>query len=422
MKFKYAVFALVLAVLMTGCKKDETENTAETSVTTTASVTEKTEEKTEEKPEDDPEEKKEPETLLDLRVKQLDEIELICKKQINKTDNDSNIYYLTGALSDFKILSENAVELTDVNSTVRDGTGFLFFDQKGADIPVNDIMEPIEWELYYREDYAEIYKGFSFNDPVAVVETDGKVGNPIETDEIIYSCDFSEKEITGFIRQAEPGLYEIYPDPAYCHGMPMLHKTGGDCYRRINDLSVYMDSPVIYSSIVSDKLENVGEKFVYAKMKLSSKYIYSTNDSYISDSQFAEITGVDYTGRNFDHLDSFEIITADTDAVLTSDFTPKETEGDAYETYKVLAENRDTLVNENTVGVILADLDNDGTPEVVSTQLTAEDTQTGRYFGSQADIYRIKDGGLAYIDTIKTGGSSREMFISSGLDHNNKPA
>ena len=434
-KLKYAVLALLCAALVTGCAQENTDNT-ETGTTTSAAVTEQTEEKeadaeekteTEEKAEtektsSEDEKKEKPETLLDLQVRQLDDIELVCQKHINESEHDNNYYYISGMLSDFKILTRYAVELIDRRTTVRKGTGFVFLDEKGADIPVNDIMDPIEWETSYSIESEGLYEGVNFNSPIAVVDTSDGIGWTIKTDEIIFSCDFHEKEITGFIRQIEPGLYEIYPDPAYCHGMPMLHKTGGDCYRRINDLSVYMDSPVIYSSLVSEKLDGVGDKFVYAKMKLDSKLIYSTKDGYINDAKFTDITGVDYVGSKYDHLYSFEILSEDTESVLTSDFTPKETEGEAYETYKVLAESFDTLAKEDTVGVILADLDFDGVPEVISTREIAEDTEMWTNYSSEADIYRIRDGALVYIDTIKTGGGSRETFISSGLDHNNKPA
>ncbi|MBQ8827031.1 MAG: hypothetical protein IJ007_08060, partial [Oscillospiraceae bacterium] len=419
-KIRYAVLALLLTVLAAGCAKNNTDkNEAETSMTavSTTAVTsaetaapEKTEaiETTETAAE-------EPFTLLDLKVKELSKIKLRCIKYINRYETDNNMYYSEGYLDEYRIISEKTLELGST-ARIRSSAGFVFPDEKNSDSPINSIMESLEWEW----DLEPKLEDIRFGTAVAVIDdfVYSEDMDYIETDEMIYSYEISPKNITGFIRRLDNGYYEIIPDPAYCYGIPMLHKTGGDCYHRINDISVYMDSPVFYAKFRSP-LDNVGEDFVYAKMDLHADCIYSTNNGYISADQYKELTGTEYSGKGFGTMRSFEILSEDTYSVLTSDFTPKETESEAYRMYSLLTENKDTLVKETTSGIILADLDFDGTPEIISTYTEKDENGSDK---NRSDIYSVKNGKAVFIDTITSGDTTRQMFISCGIDHNNEPA
>lgn len=432
---RYSAFLLALTLSLSGCAKDkEQQNEDAPSVTTAASDSEdksdsKAEEKEAEKAKLEEEERQKAEkeeaekkkfSLLDLTVKDLDDIYINAEHSVNdKLYNNS--YGVSTTLDNAKILSDIAFTVNGNGGSylhnVRKTTGTLVLGDKTEDNPLNTVLNNIEWG------FTADFDGLCFYDPLVVIDNLPKAdfnSGTISTDHIIYSYNIDWQDVTGFIKKTDYGYYEFIPDPAYSLHLPSMHKTGKECYHIINGTGAYIDSPVIYINDQAGQIpEEVGSDYIYAKMKLNANCYYDTTEGYIS-----SITYNRYAcqGENGDSVSNFEIITEDVYSKMASDFTVEEADDyTSAKVYSLIMSNMDTLCTDTTMGITLLDLDFDGTPEIIS----ASYTPNGEYEWEndlEAKIYSIKDGSLKYIDSLSTGFSDRTMFLSCGTDHNGEKA
>ncbi len=206
------------------------------------------------------------------------------------------------------------------------------------------------------------------------------------------TCKYALDEISffGFICENKDGTYEVIIDPAYMYGVPVPLSCKSEY--TINGKKVLMDS-------VSFSVKKLpGNKFSY------KDYVYA--DITAKDLRIS----YDKNGDNFStamSISDFELITEDAAEILDGGFPLaekfEEKDDGASEVYKTLIDNIDIFMGEDVVGANLIDLDFDGTPELlVSKQVLPEDAEVGDYGAENCDvdIYSIKDGKPAYIDTL----------------------
>ena len=213
--------------------------------------------------------------------------------------------------------------------------------------------------------------------------------------------------VNGFIRKRrEMGLgdalkytYEIIIDPAYMYGIPLLTTNPGVMNFSINGKDITADTIMLETDSVTMKyvaedsaLRNIGEDFVYGRIKLS--YItlsyYNTTE-----------TKQEGYYKNKCGITGFEIYTEDTAAALENPYMISiDKDAEMTAVYNAIINEKDKLMTENTYGIVLLDMDFDGYPEVLHTKLNETEDGYGYGWISDIDIYRIKEGALKYIDTI----------------------
>ncbi len=429
---KYAAFLLALTLTLSGCAKnddDTASETGDTTVTTTAaaednedksevSVTEKAEDTDDDGETEEKEDAaKEPFSFLNLRVGDLQNINIRAEHTVND-GLPSNKYSFDFYLNDAKIISDNTAALSreaaiNYANVGRKTTGALILGDKSDENPLNRTLNNTEW-CYIVDNF----DGVDVNAPVVVLNTlpasHFNSGN-LETNHIIYSYNTKLQDVTGFIKKTAYGYYEFIPDPAYSMHLPSYHKTGRECYHTINGTGAYIDSPVFYLNLGSEEITGIDNDYVYAKMKMTATCYYDTKEGYVNDITYNRYA----MGQEvYSYIEDFEIITDDVYSKMTSNFTVEEEDNaEAVKLYNVIMDNIDTLCNENTMGVVLLDLDFDGTPEIISTSCNdSSDAVKDWMRSTETKIYSVKDGGLSYIDSLYTGYSDRTLFLSTAAD------
>lgn len=222
-----------------------------------------------------------------------------------------------------------------------------------------------------------------------------------ENDYVIY--------VNGFIRKCEErGLgdgksyvYEIIIDPAYMHGIPLLSTNSRLLNFNINGTDITADTFMMKSEPKTAKyisesspLLDLDDSFVYAKIELNSISVayYNTSKSEGENEGYYDNTCL---------INDIELLSDDTDKVLENPyFIDMNKDPQMAAVYNALIDNRETLLADDTYGIVLLDLDFDGTPEVLDTHLDAADDKYDNEWTSDIDIYRIGEDGLKYIDTI----------------------
>lgn len=207
-----------------------------------------------------------------------------------------------------------------------------------------------------------------------------------------YTLD-SSITLNAFAARNGDGSITFIPDPAYMHGIPVIAKNPEHLIFDINGKEVMMDSfavvcPNSGAGRVTEAFENRGNDFIYAKIKFGRL-----------DVNYDFISGYQCSANIYDIVP----IADDVDGALIKAFTMSDNpdkDPAMTEVYNAIIDNLDVIYKETTHGITLIDLDFDGTPELLVSDVAERDTTEYVKIGTDVSVYRIENGGLKYIDTI----------------------
>lgn len=199
--------------------------------------------------------------------------------------------------------------------------------------------------------------------------------------------------LNAFAARNEDGSITFIPDPAYMYGIPVIAKNPEHLTFDINGKEVMMDSFAVTGEEcrAADFPEVFGERgteYFYAKVQFGGLDVnYDFASGYQCGANIYKIT----------------LITDDVEGALSKTFTMDDApdkDPAMTEVYNAIMDNLDTFYKETTHGVTLLDLDFDGTPELLVSDVAERDTREYAKLGADVSVYRIENGGLKYIDTF----------------------
>lgn len=397
MKNSVRLSALLLscAVMLSACSTPAQETSGETEASvatteppvtaeTTTTVTE-TEKAEEEKPEE--EEPKEIQ-LRDLPERKYgmrdfgftaDNEHQLLSWSINLDDvchRISGPNQLSFAAGDYTMLRESC----NGGTTGKNSSGNILQRARAKEYEAGDYYKNLaDREIYFEE--PKVY----FD---SVTEKGVKVG-AYETGYHIHG-EFNVKAFVKYIRTDahDSKHYEVIVDPAYMYNIPLLNHDLDDMTFDINGTEYFADTlKFSVESNTAPTWENT-DKYVYAELEIRNLSCrYNTRSGYTNTGDTWEIT----------------LLSEDTDSVLNNPFSVTDPDKDPKmtEVYNSIIDNLDKLNTENTFGITLLDMDFDGMPEVLHSEIIncREDIYDYQW-KTEVDVYRVVDGGLKYIDTI----------------------
>ncbi|MCM1334221.1 MAG: hypothetical protein NC084_08295 [Bacteroides sp.] len=203
------------------------------------------------------------------------------------------------------------------------------------------------------------------------------------------SCGYTlsdEVAVNAFVKSDGDGNVVFIPDPAYLYGIPVFGRETAHLTFDLDGTEVMMDSfPVTCQQGDAD----VPERYIYARVRFSDLVVgYDFEEGY------------DCTAK----LLAVEPITDDLNEALSESFVPDDPDKDPEMSmvYRALAENIDLYYKDTTHGIVLLDLDFDGTPELlVSDVYVYYENEYRSDLGVNVSVYRIEDGELKYIDSFQ---------------------
>lgn len=239
---------------------------------------------------------------------------------------------------------------------------------------------------------------FAFQDALLRI---GSIGSenaiPVESAETGYHRFFDDPHtVRGFLRQTADGA-ECILDPVYMDGIPLLSSREEDLTFSVNGETMHADTIAFAFEgwDFAPILDAESDRYVYAEFSLVSLSVtYNTQSGYRN-------TGILRGGR---------LLTEDTSSVLRGDFLFGQEDGSADEAARLcrsLTENFGELYDEKTCGIVLLDLDFDGTPEVLVSRAVSEEDEE-LFSRADVDVYRFENDSLTYLDTIRS--ISRSAF------------
>ena len=199
--------------------------------------------------------------------------------------------------------------------------------------------------------------------------------------------------LNAFAALNEDGSITFIPDPAYMYGIPVIAKNPEHLTFDINGKEVMMDSFAAVCTNIDEEgvagvFENRGNGFIYAKVQFGGLDVnYDFDSGYQCGADIYKITP----------------ITDDVEGALSKTFTMDDNPDKnpaMTEVYNAVMDNLDTFYKETTHGITLLDLDFDGTPELLVSDVAERDTSEYVKIGADVSVYRIENGGLKYIDTF----------------------
>lgn len=195
-----------------------------------------------------------------------------------------------------------------------------------------------------------------------------------------------------FVAQDENGEIRFIIDPAYLIGIPVIAKNPEHLTFDLNGIEVMMDSFPVTAEYGAESFpevfENRGTDFFYAKIQISNLYV-----------NYDFKTGYDCTA----FVSSVEPLTDDIEFALNKATVMNDPDKDPAmtEVYNAIVNHLDTFFQDSTHGITLLDLDFDGTPELLVSDVFERDAEYDSDKPAvNVSIYRIENGDLKYIDTF----------------------
>lgn len=322
--------------------------------------------------------------LSDATIAQLESANIIAEK--------GDLKYYDGFVlsSSTKFYYDNTIEIlndTQDRFKLRFSSGALYTNDI-SDSPINSILKSASYSDTKIAESSQ-YKYMSFSNPTMELNGYSDDHSKIKVLDMkfyytIYNMDTS---LNAFVAKSGE-YYKIIIDPAYMRGIPMFAYNSDDLTFDINGTKIQADTMALtaYGKYVKTDYEPEESKYVYAKV--SFDYI---------DPAFAINSEAESTAS----IDEIKLITEDTDKVLSEPYSiiqKQNSDPEMSKTYNAIMDNIDEFYNENTVGINLLDLDFDGTPELIVSDITVIDDAWDSKIDSK--IYSLKDGKLQYIDTL----------------------
>lgn len=313
---------------------------------------------------------------------------------------------------DFSYVDAGKVKVRDTFS-VRDSTRKIAL----TDAEKQDFASEMFRNEYMTLDRAaesSAYSQFSETDAFLMIENLKISDEPSNAlaDVVNAKCGYRLNEhfsVNAFVARDEDGTIRFIPDPAYLYGIPVIATNPEHLTFDLNGMEVMMDS---FMGAAVEKtaedfpevFEKRGTDFFYAKIYLSGITV-----------NYDFETGYDCTAV----INLIMPITDDVEFALIEPYLPDDPQKDPglSEAYRAIIGNLDTIYKDSTHGITLLDLDFDGTPEVLVSDIFKRDRQyVGDRVGVDVSIYRIENGDLKYIDTFPNAHwVIEEIWNSLGL-------
>ncbi|MGN0578408.1 MAG: hypothetical protein ACI4J4_07300, partial [Ruminiclostridium sp.] len=381
-------------------------NSGKTEPSETTATTSKEDLPEEEQTEKEPTKEEKPENELTLQDLTINEYK---NQSIRIPDNEGLPFSYRVTPGDYytKLLDDNTISFEDVGIKLRESTRGLAEGKDSLDV-------------IFKVKSAEMTDSSRFSSPYIIDTCNPEFtlsvapNKSLKLETLKTACTISPDSqrskfitVNGFIRKSgETGVgnaqkctYEIIIDPAYMYGIPLLTTNREVLNFNINGKDISADTIILETDSVAMKyvdeaspLKNVSEDFVYGRIEL-----YSINLSYYNTTK----TKQEGYYKNSCGLAGVEIYTEDTAAALENPYMisiDKDPEMTAV--YNAVINEKDKLLTDDTYGIVLLDMDFDGTPEVLHTKLYPTEDDYGYNWTSDIDIYRVKEGSLKYIDRI----------------------
>lgn len=216
------------------------------------------------------------------------------------------------------------------------------------------------------------------------------------------SFDFKAPMTTyGFVKLNEGGKGEFILDPAYARGLPLLSGHPDNMRFNINGKEIYADTLSFEFSYSEGEYPAFEKEYAYVKASVGG---------WMNVDFVVNADGTSYYRNSIGGGFDFETVTEDTDKAINDPYSmvvqsAADKDPLMTEVYDAIMADIGTIHNENTTGIVLLDMDFDGTPEVLTSELRFDiiegaDDPSAYQWGVDVDVYRVKDGGLKYIDTI----------------------
>ncbi len=285
----------------------------------------------------------------------------------------------------FRVINSHELYIEDAQFEVRRSSGALRMSEDELRDMVSS-EEYTDFAQYADNSMYDLRKGNAWI-TVQPDYSEGIMGQSLQLGYDIY--DTSAYSFNVFIRKGEDNECFFIVDPAYISELPLFTSRSECMEFDINGTTVYADT-LAFMTIDYDE-RDIPTDYVYARISVGSiEVTYNTESGY---------------DNNAGRLLSYELISEDTDSMLINAylFNGEDKDPAMSEVYSTIMNGLDTVMQENTNGLTLLDLDFDGTPELLVSSLIKknEDSNNDYHaYGCDVGVYRIENGGLKYIDTI----------------------
>ncbi len=295
--------------------------------------------------------------------------------------SDSILLYNAFSIED----SMHRISVENENFDVRNTSHAL----KMTGEELHEMVNSMEYSSFTQYVYDSRYDIYQY--PVFIyVQPDYSNGIVQKSLQLAYEISGIE-DITfnAFIKKTDDDKLNVIIDPAYLFEIPLLTSRTDRMKFDINGTSVYADTLSFDTTNYNDY--DIPTDYVYAKISVNNLFVcYDTEEGYLNTS-----------GR----LLSYELISEDTDRMLMDAylFDGEDKDPAMTEVYNTIMDDLDTVMQENTNGFTLLDLDFDGTPELLVSNIVIPRDENGAAPMDDANdvsVYRIENGKLKYIDTI----------------------
>ena len=195
--------------------------------------------------------------------------------------------------------------------------------------------------------------------------------------------------VNAFVCAGEDGI-SVLVDPEYMYGLPMF---ADSCYKySFGESIVYSDS-LLFTAEPAEGFALDVSNYAYAKVKLKDVTCTQTQSGSVTK------TANTCTLTDIEIIDEFTDITeynisSDEHVIAGMDKDPV-----MKEVYDAVMKAKADIYMDNTYGIMFLDLDFDGKPEVLVSHIGDEQSSYDRTLDT--DVYRVTDGALKYIDTMR---------------------
>ena len=250
----------------------------------------------------------------------------------------------------------------------------------------NDVAQRMNSSLYETADEFFSAYAIQWEDPEMTFALDSEGEFTYATDITLGYRINEPVTVNAFVCDGENGL-SLLIDPCYMYGLPLLSEADTEYY--FGEHRVSADS-LFFTGNAVEGLALDTTDYAYAKVVLTDFDVtYTLSAGYSSTCTVSDISIID----TFTDITDYNI--SDNDAIITS----ADKDPSMQEVYDAIMTAKDEIFTEDTFGIILLDMDFDGTPEVLSTRIDKSNNEQGKW-KCETRIYRVDIGELRYIGSL----------------------